>query len=194
MNSRHSKVTDWGLSHISIDKHSTILDVGCGGGRTVNKLATIASQGKVYGVDFSGESVAFASRINKQWIEAGRVEIREASVSQLPFSADAFDVVTAVETHFWWPDVPADMREILRVLKPRGTLIIIAEIYKGANTTTAKLAEKYLPLSGMALLSVNEHRELFAKAGYSDIQIIDEPGKGWICGIGKKSSVPTGSG
>jgi ubiquinone/menaquinone biosynthesis C-methylase UbiE len=194
MNSRHSKVTDWGLSHISIDKHSTILDVGCGGGRTVNKLATIASQGKVYGVDFSGESVAFASRINKQWIEAGRVEIREASVAQLPFSADAFDVVTAVETHFWWPDVPADMREILRVLKPRGTLIIIAEIYKGANTTTAKLAEKYLPLSGMALLSVNEHRELFAKAGYSDIQIIDEPGKGWICGIGKKSSVPTGSG
>jgi ubiquinone/menaquinone biosynthesis C-methylase UbiE len=194
MNSRHSKVTDWGLSHISIDKHNTILDIGCGGGRTVNKLAAIATQGKVYGVDFSGESVAFASRINKQWIETGRVEIREASVSQLPFSAGAFDVVTSVETHFWWPDLPADMREVLRVLKPGGTLIIIAEIYKGANTTTAKLAEKYLPLSGMALLSVNEHRELFANAGYSDIQIIDEPGKGWICGIGKKPSVPTGSG
>jgi SAM-dependent methyltransferase len=160
----------------------------------VNKLAAIATQGKVYGVDFSGESVAFASRINKQWIETGRVEIREASVSQLPFSAGAFDVVTSVETHFWWPDLPADMREVLRVLKPGGTLIIIAEIYKGANTATAKLAEKYLPLSGMALLSVNEHRELFANAGYSDIQIIDEPGKGWICGIGKKSSVPTGSG
>jgi ubiquinone/menaquinone biosynthesis C-methylase UbiE len=194
MNSRHSKVTDWGLSHISIDKHNTILDIGCGGGRTVNKLAAIATQGKVYGVDFSGESVAFASRINKQWIETGRVEIREASVAQLPFSANAFDVVTAVETHFWWPDLPADMREVLRVLKPGGTLIIIAEIYKGANTATAKLAEKYLPLSGMALLSVNEHRELFANAGYSDIQIIDEPGKGWICGIGRKSSVPTGSG
>lgn len=194
MNSRHSKVTDWGLSHISIDKHNTILDIGCGGGRTVNKLAAVATQGKVYGVDFSGESVAFASRINKQWIEAGRVEIREASVSQLPFSADAFNVVTAVETHFWWPDLPADMREVLRVLKPGGMLIIIAEIFKGANTATAKLAERYLPLSGMALLSVNEHRELFANAGYSDIQIIDEPGKGWICGIGRKSSVPTGSG
>jgi SAM-dependent methyltransferase len=108
MNSRHSKVTDWGLSHISIDKHSTILDVGCGGGRTVNKLAAIASEGKVYGVDFSKESVAFASRLNKQWINTGRVEIREASVSQLPFSADVFNVVTAVETHFWWPDLPSD--------------------------------------------------------------------------------------
>src|SRR5690242_11247314 len=178
MNSRHSKVTDWGLTHISIDTHDTILDIGCGGGRTVNKLAVIATQGKVYGVDFSGESVAFASRLNKQWIDTGRVEIREASVSQLPFSADAFDVVTGVETHFWWPDLPADMREVLRVLKPGGTLIIIAEIYKGANTATAKLAEKYLPLSGMALLSESEHRELFTNAGYSDTQIFAEAGKG----------------
>lgn len=193
MNSRHSKVTDWGLSHISIDKHSTILDVGCGGGRTVNKLAAIASQGKVYGVDFSKESVAFAGRLNKQWINTGHVEIREASVSQLPFSEHVFDLVVAVETHFWWPDLPADMRELLRVLKPGGALIIIAEVYKGANTVTAKLAEKYALLSGMKLLTANEHRELFTNAGYSDVQIIEEPRKGWICGIGKKPSAPTES-
>jgi ubiquinone/menaquinone biosynthesis C-methylase UbiE len=192
MNSRHSKVTDWGLTHISIDKPDTILDAGCGGGRTVNKLAAIASQGKVYGIDFSEASVAFASRLNKQWINTGRIEIREASVSQLPFSADVFNVVTAVETHFWWPDLPSDMREVLRVLKPGGVLIIIAEVYKGANTVTAKLAEKYALLSGMKLLTANEHRELFANAGYSDVQIIEEPGKGWICGIGRKPCVPRG--
>ena len=188
MNSRHSKVTDWGLSHVSVEKHDTVLDVGCGGGRTVSKLAAIATQGKVYGVDFSKESVAVASRTNRQWMDIARVEIREGSVSQLPFSEGVFDLVTAVETHFWWPDLPADMREVLRVLKPGGTLIIIAEIYKGAKTKTAMLAEKYLPLSGMTLLSVDEHRELFAKAGYSDVQVIEESGKGWICGIGRKPS------
>ena len=153
----------------------------------------MASQGKVYGVDFSGASVTFARRINKQWIDTDRVEIREASVSQLPFAADVFDVITAVETHFWWTDLPSDMREVLRVLKPSGVLMIIAEVYKGANTVTAKLAEKYALLSGMKLLTANEHRELFANAGYSDIKIIEEPRKGWICGIGKKPSVPTGS-
>jgi SAM-dependent methyltransferase len=193
MNSRHSKVTDWGLSHISIDEHNTILDVGCGGGRTVSKLAAIATQRKVYGLDYSKESVAMASKINREWIDMGRVEIREGSVSLLPFSNDVFDLVTAVETHFWWPDLPAGMREVLRVLKPGGTLIIIAEIYKGAQTRTAKLAEKYLPLSGMALLSVDEHSELFGNAGYSDIQMVEEPGKGWICGIGRKPSMPKGS-
>ena len=82
---------------------------------------------------------------------------------------------------------PADMREVSRVLKPGGMLIIIAEIYKGVNTKTAKLAEKYLPMSGMKLLSVDEHRELFANAAYSDIQIIEESGKGWICATGRKA-------
>lgn len=190
MNSRHSKVTDWGLSHISIQKNDTVLDVGCGGGRTVSKLAAMVTQGKIYGVDHSPESVAVAGRTNKRWIDLARVEIQEGSVSHLPFSQDIFDLVTAVETHFWWPKLPADLREVLRVLKPGGTLIIVAEVYAGAKTRTAKLAEKYLPLSGMVLLSVNEHRELLVKAGYSDVQIIEEPGKGWICGIGRKPSMP----
>jgi precorrin-6B methylase 2 len=78
MNSRHSKVTDWGLSQASIGKQDIILDVGCGGGRTVSKLAAIATQGKVYGIDHSTESVAMAMRTNKQWINIARVEIREA--------------------------------------------------------------------------------------------------------------------
>jgi SAM-dependent methyltransferase len=39
-----------------------------------------------------------------------------------------FDIVTAVKTHFWWPNLPSDMREVFRVLKPGGTLIFIAEI------------------------------------------------------------------
>ena len=192
MNSRHSKVTDWGLSHVSIKRSDTVLDIGCGGGRTVSKLAALAEEGKVYGLDYSKESVAVAKRTNRRWIDMGRIEIREASVSQLPFSENVFDLVTAVETHIWWPDLPADMREVLRVLKPGGELLIIAEVYKGANTITAKLAEKYAPMSGMKLLSADEHRELFANAGYSDVQVIVDSNKGWICGIGKKPTGPQG--
>jgi ubiquinone/menaquinone biosynthesis C-methylase UbiE len=78
------------------------------------------------------------------------------------------------------------MREVFRVLKPGGTLIVIAEIYKGANTMAAKLAEKHASRAGMTLLSVDEHRELFTKAGYSNVQVIEERDKGWICGVGRK--------
>ena len=191
MNSRHSKVTDWGLSKVSIREADIILDVGCGGGRTVNKLAAIAIRGKVYGLDYSDASVAVARRTNRQWIEMGQVDIREGSVSHLPFADGMFDLVTAVETHFWWPDLPVDMREVLRVLKPGGTLVVIAEIYKGATTKTAQLAENVLPLSGLKLLSVNEHRDVFTNAGYKNVQIIEESTKGWICCIGRKLSTNT---
>jgi ubiquinone/menaquinone biosynthesis C-methylase UbiE len=186
MNSSHSKLTDWGLKQISIENDGTILDVGCGGGRTVSKLAAIATQGKVYGIDYSDASVAATKRTNAQWIDLGRVEVRHGSVSQLPFPGGMFDLVTAVETHFWWPNLPGDMREVFRVLKPGGTLIFIAEIYKGANTMAAKLAEKYAWRTSMTLLSVDEHRELFKNAGYSHVQVIEERDKGWICGIGRK--------
>ena len=187
MNSRHSKVTDWGLSHASIGTQDIILDIGCGGGRTVSKLAAIATRGKVYGIDHSPESVAMALRVNKQWIDDARVEVLEASVSRLPFSDGAFDIVTAIETHFWWPALPTDLREVLRVLKPGGRLILIAEVYRGAKTFTSKAVEKYSEKTGMALLTVEEHRELLKNAGYSDVQITTEPGKGWICCIASKA-------
>jgi ubiquinone/menaquinone biosynthesis C-methylase UbiE len=186
MNSSHSKLTDWGLEHISIGIHHTIIDVGCGGGRTVSKLAAIATQGKVYGVDYSDESVAAAKRTNAPWIDLGRVEIRQGSVSQLPFPDGMFDLVTAVETHFWWPNLPGDMHEVFRVMKPGGAIVLIAEIYKGADTMAATLAEKHASRTGMTLLSVDEHRELFTSAGYSDVRVIEERDKGWICGVGRK--------
>jgi len=104
-----------------------------------------------------------------------------------------FDLVTAVETHIWWPDLPGDMRGIFRVLKPGGQLTLIAEVYKGASSIASKLAEKYAERSGMTLLSAEEHRELFASAGYGPVQIIEENNKGWICAIGKKPRRENGS-
>jgi SAM-dependent methyltransferase len=189
MNSRHSGVTDWGLSLLFIEKHFTILDVGCGGGRTVSKLAAVATEGKVYGLDYSTTSVDVARRINKEWIKSGRVEICEGSVSKMPFATAIFDLIVAVETHFWWPDLPGDVKELLRVLKPGAELAIIAEIYKGASTKSARLLEKYLPMTGMKLLSPDEHRALLTDAGYSNVQITIETTKGWILATGKKPKV-----
>ena len=175
------------MQHISVGNHDTILDVGCGGGRTIHKLAAIAKEGRIFGIDHSEDSVATANRTNRQWIEMGRVEIRQGSVSHLPFSDRMFDLVTAVETHYYWPDLPADMREVLRVLKPGGALIIIAEAYKGGKYD--KLLQKLVEVSKTmtyAHLTVQEHSELFSSAGYTDVQVFEEYDKGWICGVGRK--------
>lgn len=104
MNRRHAKVTAWGLGHVAINGDETILDVGCGGGKTVARLAALAADGKVYGIDNSEESVAASRRPNQISIDAGHVEVLHSPVSELPFANAAFDLVTAVETHYYWLD------------------------------------------------------------------------------------------
>jgi SAM-dependent methyltransferase len=186
MNKSHSKLTDWGLTHIAVELRFTVLDVGCGGGRTVSKLAAMAAQGKVHGIDYSEASVAASRRYNAQAIRVGRVEIHLADVGKLPFPDNTFDLVTGVETHFWWPDIAAGLREIRRVLKPGGTLILIAEVYKGADALVSRLCEKQAPITGMKMLTADEHRDLLASSGFADVCIDALPAKGWITAQGRK--------
>jgi SAM-dependent methyltransferase len=185
MNFTHSILTDWGFKYVSIERHNTILDVGCGGGGTVRKLARIAVEGKVYGVDLSDDSVAVSRAINKQLIERGRVEIQKSSVSCLPFPDDMFDLVTAVNTYYYWPDLVSDMQEVRRVLKPGGRLVILGGGYKGG-----KHEEQYrmfLEKMGVAAYhNTGELRDLFSMAGYSDVQVFERYEWDFICGIGTK--------
>jgi cyclopropane fatty-acyl-phospholipid synthase-like methyltransferase len=62
MNKSHSKLTDWGLGHVSIQSLHTILDIGCCGGRTVSKLAAIATQGRVVGVNVTHDTRCYAKQ------------------------------------------------------------------------------------------------------------------------------------
>ena len=136
MNRTHHKRTNWGLQHLKVGEDFTILDIGCGGGRTISKLASMVPKGKVYGVDISEDSVEVARNYNKKLVNEGKVDIRPSGVSKLPFNDDFFDLVTAVETHFYWPDLKADLGEILRIIKPDGLLLIIGGSIWDHDSTT----------------------------------------------------------
>jgi ubiquinone/menaquinone biosynthesis C-methylase UbiE len=189
MNRRHSALTDWGLHQVTLEKTYTVLDVGCGGGRTIEKLAAMVDEGKVYGIDYSSASVGAARRTNSSGIREGRVDIQLGSVSRLPFPGETFDVVTAVETHYYWPKLIEDLREIRRVLRPGGYLLIIAETYKGR--TLDALYRPVMKLLRANYLSVDEHRNLFSAAGYSDVAVSVEEKKGWICVAGRRLTTST---
>jgi SAM-dependent methyltransferase len=184
MNTGHSKLTNWGLGHISIRKNDTILDVGCGGGGTIRKLARTATEGKVYGVDYSEESLRIGTKTNRRWIEAGRVEIRQGSVSSLPYPDDMFDLVTAIESHYFWPDLINDMKEVLRVLKPGGMLLMMGGAYRGGKYDQRN--QQLVELANMAYHSVDEFDRLFCAVGFAQVQVFEDFDRGWICGKGSK--------
>jgi ubiquinone/menaquinone biosynthesis C-methylase UbiE len=186
MNASHAAVTQWGLTHVAIGDHFTILDVGCGGGRTVDRLAAIATHGTVYGVDFSEASVAMARETNLPAIADGRVIIEQAPVSALPFPDSTFDLVTAVETHYYWPDLPHDVREVMRVLKRSGMFLIVAETYRGRRNDWLFRPMMTLVLRA-AYLTPAQHRQLLVDAGYVDVRVLEEKSQGWICAIGTRA-------
>lgn len=185
MNRTHSRLTDWGLSHLSVRPTDTILDIGCGGGRTIQKLAALAPNGSICGMDYSDESVAASREANLEDMTSGRVRIEPGSVAAVPWPDEAFDLVTAVETHYYWPDLPANIREVFRVLKPGGTFAIIAETHNGGRLIELHGIVMRLLLRA-AYLTVAEHEALFAQAGFTEI-VATSRGN-WLCVRGRRPS------
>jgi len=169
---------------LAVGNTAAILDIGCGGGRTVHRLAVLAPGGKVIGLDYSETSVAASRDFNAKEIEAGQVRIELSSVAALPFADSTFDIVTAVETHYYWPDLPANVREILRVLKPDGTFALIAETYRGGPLRL--LYGIVMPLLGAAFLSDAGHCDLLTQAGFCEVKTYHISGKNWICATGRR--------
>ena len=64
MNLCHAPLTNWGLKLVDIQDGWTMLDIGCGGGATLQRLLKRSKDAKVYGIDISEESVAKARKVN----------------------------------------------------------------------------------------------------------------------------------
>jgi SAM-dependent methyltransferase len=97
------------------DRRPAILDAGCGTG---NNLRHLARYGRAVGVDLSEEAVAFC---RSRGVAAARAELLS-----LPFPEGSFDCVTSLDVvyHRWVRDDAAAVREMARVLRPGGVLLL----------------------------------------------------------------------
>jgi ubiquinone/menaquinone biosynthesis C-methylase UbiE len=184
MNFGHSGLRRWGLSHVSINPDAIILDIGCGGGKTIKEMATFAPDGKIYGIDYSEDMIQVTKKVNKALIKKGLVEVKHGTVSSLPFIDNMFDLVTAFETVYFWPNLIDDLKEIKRVLKPDGTLLIANEVYK--DDKFEKRNTKWARLADMQLHTPDEYKDFLTQAGYRFVEIDKIPSKNRITATAKK--------
>ncbi|MFL0251910.1 class I SAM-dependent methyltransferase [Clostridium neuense] len=184
MNERHFELTSWGLKKAHIKDNDIILDIGCGGGRTVNRLASIANDGKVFGIDYSLDCVKWSKDYNKDFIQNNKVEILHGSVEKLPFEDNKFDIVTAVETIYFWPNISESFKEVRRTLKPLGKFMAICEMY--SSERFKKRNDELVSISNMNLYTPGELEGLLKDAGFSNITIDLVEEKNWLCCICEK--------
>ena len=85
MNFGHAPLTNWGLGCIPFRDGWTILDVGCGGGRTLQRLLKRSKGAVVHGIDISDESVAKARKVNADLLDT-RVFVQQGSAAELPYA------------------------------------------------------------------------------------------------------------
>ena len=171
MNKEHTPVSLWGLKHLEIDPDDVVLDVGCGGGININRMAKKAKM--VYGIDYSIESVNLSREVNHQEISDGKVNVLEGNVEKLPFEDETFDIVTAFETVYFWPDIEKCFGEVKRVLKPGGIFLIGMES-NGSDNLIMKVSEK---LIDMTVYNDEEITEFLRNNDYSQITVYLRDGK-----------------
>ncbi len=165
MNKNHTRVRRWGLALANIPLDATVLDMGCGGGATVHELAEGGERRKIFGLDYAPDMVALSRELNHGYIQKGQVEILQGDVGNMPFKDNFFDWITAFETTYFWPDFPGACKEIFRVLKEGGKVLIANEAYKAPafEERNALMEKKF----GVALHSPEEYEALFLGVGFA---------------------------
>ena len=158
MNFGHAPLTNWGLSLVEIHDGWTMLDIGCGGGATLKRLLTRSKGAQVYGIDISAESVAKARKVNANVLDR-QVFVTQGSAEKLPYEDNKFDLVTAVETVYFWPDLPNCLKEVRRVVKPGGRFAIMVEVLESDSVWTDVV-------EGMTAYSPEQLKEILDEAGF----------------------------
>jgi ubiquinone/menaquinone biosynthesis C-methylase UbiE len=142
---------------LDIGPMDRVLEIGFGHGKTLRQLARQARDGFVAGIDFSAVMVRQAQWRNQDLIRAGRVEVKLASVSNIPYPDAEFDKVCAVNTYQFWPDPEDDLQEVRRVLRPGGGMVLAVRARDGDRM-------------GFTPEQLGEIEQLVRRVGFQDVQ------------------------
>ena len=182
MNSGHAKMADWGMSHLNVNSPKYIAELGCGGGRNAGELLKKYPSSHLVAIDYSPLSVAQATEYNKQAIRDGRCRVYEDDVSDLKLAKNKYDLATAFETVYFWPDITNCFQEVFSILNHGGHFMIVNE--SDGTDAMGKRFEKII--DGMRIYTAPEIKKALKSAGFAEIKTIRHGQKSWILVVAKK--------
>lgn len=160
----HRPMGEQAIELMRITANARVLDVGCGSGWASRLMAAKATAGRVVGIDISDEMIAVARDSSAEY---ANVEFRVASAERLPFAKGDFTHAFSMESLYYYEDIPAALAEIHRVLVSGGLFATVVDLYAENIPSHQWVEQLKVPVQ---VLSVAQYRDLFAKAGFSNIR------------------------
>lgn len=171
------------IDMLAVRPGERILEIGFGGGVGLALLAERHPQARVAAVEISTSMLAAARRRFRQALSDGALEIQEASVERLPWPEQSFDGAYTINCIYFWPEPLAGLREIYRVLRPSGRLIL--GVRAQSTLRRAGFAEK-----GFHTPSYDDIATWLGRAGFREMRMIEDPGRHMAAILAERPEAP----
>ncbi len=181
LNRANVAVNQLTLRLLDLKPGEQVLEVGFGGGDLLKRMIPLVGAGRIAGVDFSPEMVEACTRRFDQPIRTGRMQLRCAGAENLPYGSEAFTKACTVNTVYFWPDPLQPLRELHRVLRDGGRLIVA---FSPRTTLQRAPFTKY----GFRLYDPEQVQRMLEETGFADVRLV--PGSSrveeFLCAVATK--------
>ena len=166
MKASHKPLAKWGLGFVRFGKGWEMLDLDCGDGSTLKILERSGKGGRTYGIDSGKENVERAKALNRKQLGKD-IFIRRCPGGIIPFRDESLDLVSAVDSIYFWKNPEKTFLQINRVLKRKGLFVIVL----ATDRDNPKFGIKWTNfISGMVIRSEKEIGTMLEKAGFTLVE------------------------
>ena len=164
MEDHHLPIVGPVLPVMDLKPHDHVLDLGCGSGWLCRRLARLAPEGRVVGIDIAAEMVRHARAASREY---ANLNFMEGAADKIPCGSGSFSRIISVESAYYWPEPAASVREMFRVLKEEGSSWILINYY-----LENPHSHQWGPIVNVPtqLFSTDEWMALYREAGFVDVQ------------------------
>lgn len=154
------------LEELQLSPDDHLLEIGCGGGAFLELALERGCQATA--VDHSSEMVELARRNNRETIDEGRLQVKEAGAEALPFDDETFTCATIAKVLGLLTDPVAALEELHRVLEPGGRIVV-----EGSDPELRGTVAAPEPLaSRLTFYESDDLKEIAQEAGFEELEVV----------------------
>ena len=109
---------------LAIKKSDHVLEIGCGTGSLLKRIANELENGSIEGIDFSKTMISVAKNKNKRHVLKKKAIIRLGNFDELRFENNSYDKIFSVNTIYFWNNPVSTISKAIDLLKADGMMVL----------------------------------------------------------------------